>query len=559
MNRNRSWFDKSKAVNQGFINYELCPAKVLHIINGQARAKNVPLGILQESGLNFSAKDGGFSSLIFDFGQEINGGIRIKTGLPLNEQWEAKFRLRFGESLSEVLNEPLNAHAIHDLCLSLPAMGEHEFGNTGFRFFRLDILDSDIEMNIAKLTAIAKERPFEYKGYFESSDKLLNDIWLTGARTVHLCCQDVILDGIKRDRLLWAGDLHPQIRVIESVFGNEEVVYRTLEKANNEVCKDGWHNGICSYTIWWLKCIWDWYFYTGDIEWLSGLKEPLVKHICRILDHIDHDGYEKLSGWRFVDWTIEHQDDHKKDQVLQALCVLAVQAGLDLSKVLDEDALVIRSQDILTKMRDIDSGPLLSKQADSLHILTNINTRWDSKVGQSSAPSNGISTWYAYYYLGALAKTNYHAAAMDMIRKYWGGMLSLGATTFWEHFDERWLENAARIDEFTKPGEIDVHSTYGEHCYKGLRHSLCHGWAAGPTAWLTNNVLGIKPLSPGCKKIMISPVLGDLDYVRGGYPLPDGQMLNVEIHNQAQGEECTVHYDCPDDVEVVVNEHTKVR
>lgn len=79
------------------------------------------------------------------------------------------------------------------------------------------------------------------------------------------------------------------------------------------------------------------------------------------------------------------------------------------------------------------------------------------------------------------------------------------------------------------------------------------------SAWLTNNVLGIKPLSPGCKKIMISPVLGDLDYVRGGYPLPDGQMLNVEIHNHPQGEECTIHYDCPDDVEVVINEHTKVR
>ncbi|MFQ9800204.1 MAG: hypothetical protein ACLR23_16090 [Clostridia bacterium] len=28
-------------------------------------------------------------------------------------------------------------------------------------------------------------------------------------------------------------------------------------------------------------------------------------------------------------------------------------------------------------------------------------------------------------------------------------MLSLGATTFWEDFDLRWLENAARIDELT--------------------------------------------------------------------------------------------------------------
>ncbi len=557
MIRNKTWFDLSKATNQGFINYELCPERVLRVVKGETVVKNIPLDTLDKSGVTFSVKKGGFSSLIFDFGQEINGGIRIKTGLPRNDQWKANFRLRFGESLSEVLNTPVNAHVINDLCLSLPAMGDHKFGDTGFRFFRLDILDSDIEMDIVKLTAVAKERPFEYKGYFESSDELLNNIWLTGARTVHLCCQDVILDGIKRDRLLWAGDLHPQIRVIESVFGNEEVVYKTLEKANKEVSENGWHNGISSYSIWWLKCVLDWYFYTGNLEWLCGLKDTIVESISRVLDHIDCDGNEKLSGWRFVDWAIE-KDDYKKDQVLQALCVLAVQAGLSLSKILGKDELANRSQGVLSKMRAANSGPLLSKQASSLHILADLRAGWDSEVSGSLAPSGGISTWYAYYYLCALAKTDHHAAATDLIRKFWGGMLSLGATTFWEHFDQKWLNNAARIDEFAQHGKIDVHKTYGEHCYKGLRHSLCHGWAAGPTAWLSNNVLGIKPLSPGCKKIMIDPNLGDLDYVKGGYPLPNGQLFKVEMHNQGLGAEYAIHYDCPDNVEVVISEHTNI-
>jgi H/ACA ribonucleoprotein complex subunit 4 len=30
---------------------------------------------------------------------------------------------------------------------------------------------------------------------------------------------------------------------------------------------------------------------------------------------------------------------------------------------------------------------------------------------------------------------------------------------------------------------MDIHGDFGDHCYRGFRHSLCHGWASGPTAW----------------------------------------------------------------------------
>jgi hypothetical protein len=552
--KNKTWFDVSNSTDQNFVRYELYPKRIWRINHGIPQ--EIPCTVsLNESGFKLSANNGGFTSLIFDFEQEINGGIRIRTGWPCNNQWAANLRLRFGESLSEVLNVPLNVHAIHDVCFDIPALGEHEFGNTGFRFFRLDI-NGNAELSIVKLTAVAKERPFKYKGYFESSNKLLNNIWLTGARTVHLCCQDVILDGIKRDRMLWVGDLHPQIKAIESAFGNEDVVGHTLVQANNSLSKDGWHNGICSYTIWWLKSLWDWYFYTGTFEWLYALKDPIVESINRILTHIDQNGLENLSGWRFVDWTLEQEDD-KKSQALQALSIMAVQASLTLAEVLNEKVLLNKCRNIYDKMRNIKDYLLLSKQANSMYILAGIRSEWDIEISQNFASSDGISTWYAYYYLLALAKTNYHRAALDLIKRYWGGMLNLGATTFWEHFEEGWLENAARIDELPKANQVDVHKTYGEHCYIGLRHSLCHGWAAGPTAWLSKHVLGIKPLSPGCKKIMISPWLGNLDYVRGGFPLPDGEVINVEICKKDGNDECVINYDAPPNVEVIINEQVK--
>ncbi|MEG1586336.1 MAG: alpha-L-rhamnosidase C-terminal domain-containing protein, partial [Bacteroidales bacterium] len=124
--------------------------------------------------------------------------------------------------------------------------------------------------------------------------------------------------------------------------------------------------------------------------------------------------------------------------------------------------------------------------------------------------------------LQAMALAGNYRGALDIIRQYWGGMLSLGATTFWEDFDIDWLKNGARIDELPSGNKIDVHREYGDHCYKGYRHSLCHGWSAGPTPWLSEYVLGIKVIEPGCRKVRIRPCLGDLDWAEGTYPTPYG-------------------------------------
>ena len=101
-------------------------------------------------------------------------------------------------------------------------------------------------------------------------------------------------------------------------------------------------------------------------------------------------------------------------------------------------------------------------------------------------------------------------------------MLDLGATTFWEDFDLAWTNNATRIDELVPEGKKDIHGDCGAYCYEGFRHSLCHGWASGPTAWLSRHVLGVTPLEPGFTKAQIAPVLGDLDWAEGTYPTPHG-------------------------------------
>ena len=148
--------------------------------------------------------------------------------------------------------------------------------------------------------------------------------------------------------------------------------------------------------------------------------------------------------------------------------------------------------------------------------------------------AKGMSTFMGYYILSARAKAGDYEGCLSCIREYWGGMLALGATTFWEDFDVEWMKNAGRIDELPEDGKVDVHATYGDHCYIGYRHSLCHGWAAGVTPWLSEYVLGVQILEPGCKTVKIEPHLGDLEWAEGSYPTPYGEIA-VSHHKREDG------------------------
>jgi hypothetical protein len=139
---------------------------------------------------------------------------------------------------------------------------------------------------------------------------------------------------------------------------------------------------------------------------------------------------------------------------------------------------------------------------------------------------------------------------MEMIRTFWGAMLDLGATSFWEDFNIDWLkEDVARIDELVPEGKKDIHGDFGAYCYVGFRHSLCHGWASGPTAWLSQHVLGIEVVEPGCKTVRIEPHLGNLEWAEGSFPTPYGE-IRVSHKKDAKGRVIT-EVDAPKGVRII--------
>ena len=480
-------------------------------------------------------------AIILDFGKELHGGLQIVTGM--GSDHNVRIRVRFGESVSETMSEidgkngAKNDHAIRDQEVLLPWFGVKEIGNSGFRFVRIDLISDNKELSLKEVRAIALYRDVPYRGAFKSNDERLNQIWQTGAYTVHQCMQEFLWDGIKRDRLVWMGDMHPEIMTISNVFGYNEVVPKSLDLARDSTPLPGWMNGMYPYSMWWVLAQRDWYWYNGDKEYLEQQREYLLGLLELFHKRVDEKGFE-LSGGDFLDWPSEENEPAQKAGV-QALMMMTMKSAAELCDILGETAMAERCRDCHARMASVADqvseeyykvalapGEPGSKQGTSLMVLADmIDAKKANEEVIKVEGARGFSTFYGYYMLQAMAKAGDYAGAMKFISEFWGAMIDLGATTFWEDFHTDWLkDDVAPITDLVPAGKKDIHGDFGAYCYKGLRHSLCHGWASGPTAWLSQHVLGVEIVEPGYKVVRINPNLGDLEWVEGAVPTPFGDI-----------------------------------
>ena len=507
----------------------------------------------KDNGFIFKSTKTEFPMIILDFGKEIQGGIEIITSIN-NDKKMGKVRIRFGESVSEAMSTvgvkgATNEHSLRDFIVDLPWLGRLEIGNSGFRFVSIQLVDPDVKLEIKEVSAIFSYRDIPYLGSFHCNDERLDKIWLTGAYTVHLNMQEYLWDGIKRDRLVWVGDLDPEVMTVNTVFGYNEVVPKSLDLIRDLTPLPGWMNKLSSYSMWWIIIHRDWYKYQGNLTYLKEQQKYLFELLRLLSTKIDDLGKENLKEGRFLDWP-SSENLPAIHAGLQSLMVMTFQAGAELSKVLEDSAMVKLCNDTEQKLRKHIPDANNSKQAAALLALSGLVPA--EKENKEILAKNGVhnmSTFYGYYMLNARAKAGDYQGAIDNIREYWVSMLDLGATTFWEDFNIDWMKNANRIDEPIAENKIDVHSTYGGYCYKGLRHSFCHGWASGPTSWLSEYVLGVKVVEPGCKVIKIEPHLGDLKWVEGSFPTPFG-VVKIR-HDKKPNGEIESKIDAPQGVTII--------
>lgn len=431
--------------------------------------------------------------IILDFGVELMGGVRILTSCNKSAQENYRVRIRFGESVSETSAElgekgSCNDHSLRDLVTHLPAMSDQNFGDTGFRFVRIDNL-SDLPLKIKSVYAKEYYRNLRVKEELKIKDELVKRIFDVSKRTIDLNIQNRIWDGIKRDRLVWIGDMGPEVHAILHLYGNIKQIEESISSAEKAYPLPCWFHYIPSYSIWYLLIVYDVYSYSKNTRFVKRHLSYFNGVLDQLDAAIDEGGnlhFENVkqcpSECYFIDWPSSEEPLEERinahinllKYVFPKVIEMFTELNLDTSKL----------NRMLSSLRKKKMGLPKKKQLLAFYQLVNNDKESYELLIEDGA--KGMSTFMSYYILKAVSNHSFEVA-IEMMKEYYGAMLEKGATTFWEDFDLDWANNSCRIDEFPKENQKDIHGDFGQYCYRGFRHSLCHGWSAGPVSFLLEN------------------------------------------------------------------------
>ena len=466
--------------------------------------------------------------IIFDFGQEYYGGLRIVLGGCEMRPNVPNISIRFGESLSECCTpmgekNASNDHSTRDMTVYMSSNSDMEWGNTGYRYVRIEFIEDGIyRINNVFGTFIHGAYP---DAVYETDDETVNKILKMVTRTVFLNAQNYIWDGIKRDQHVWVGDLFPEVLGYLYLYKDRKVVRDTLDFVLDTAGFPCWMNGIPSYNVWFLLVVDAYCRLTGEKN------ERYAEAVYQILQQLDgciqggelHPERAGLSYWcaAFFDWpTFEHEDGRRGVHYLLRYALKAVQR---------QPLCGAKARELARKISE-KLGPLAGeatfKSVAALKLLC--GEADEGRVAFLKADgAAGYSSFLSYLISRALVEHGEMQAAFDNLKEYYGGMVAMGATTCWESFDVAWMKNACKITELPREGKEDVHGDRGADCYLGFRHSLCHGWSCGFLPFFVENVVGFHYMDEQCTKVAFTPSLCGLKYVRASIPTPKG-MVEVE-------------------------------
>ena len=483
--------DDMNVIKKKIAPVSVCLFESIENVEELLKVKPACISFKMENLANFMKKG---AYVVLDFGKELCGSLRFVTRAVANGP--ALFRITLGESLSEACSSvgeknATNDHSPRDFTVMVPNMSDLTFGLSGFRFARVELL-SEERVLIRNIFAVSILPKFEREGYITTSDEELNRIIDTAVYTLKLNFQNgYIWDGIKRDRLVWSGDLNQEIITSIYLFGDNKNITNSLTFLRDETPASGWINTIPTYSAWWCVNLCDYCRLTGNREYFEHNKEYAKKIFAKINECINADGemdFKLPPGAMsfYLDWPTYETND----AVLGTASLLIYAAKLYLEMEENEDC-----RAIVQKLVAYLDKPCDFKQTRAFQVLAG-RVKDDDATFMEKNGADGFSTFMSYYILtaDALAKGKNMLA---ILKEYFGAMLSRGATTFWEDFHMDWLDGSGRIDEFPKEGEKDIHGDYGAFCYKGFRHSLCHGWASGVLAFIYEYMLGLRLVNGG--------------------------------------------------------------
>ncbi len=465
---------------------------------------------------------------LIDFGKETFGFIKLH-GI----KGKGNINLYYGESKNEALSEK-GAVTIDKLQIASAAKKDSVMPLS--KAFRYVNMVTEGTITVDSVSMLYEYADVKKRGGFRCSDNEINRIYDVAEYTFHLNTREFFIDGIKRDRWVWSGDAYQSYLMNYYLYFDKETVSRTMLALRGKDPVTGHINTIMDYTFYWFLGIYDYYLYTGDKTFITQFYPRMQSLMEYCLGRRNKDGLmEGMSGdWIFIDWAdkLSKKGEVSFEQLLlcrsmetMALCAAIANEKSDVTKY-KQLASELKSklfsiywnenkQALVHSRVDGKQTENVTRYANMFSIFFNYFTPQQKDAVKKSVLLNNniqkITTPYMRFYeLEALCAMGEQSYVLKEMKDYWGGMLQLGATSFWEEYNP------------TKKG-AEHYAMYGREFGK----SLCHAWGASPIYLLGKYYLGVSPTTPGYETYSIQPSLGGLEWMEGKVPTPAG---DIEVY-----------------------------
>ncbi|KAF2187889.1 glycoside hydrolase family 78 protein [Zopfia rhizophila CBS 207.26] len=410
----------------------------------------------------------------------------------------------------------------------------------------------------------------DYSGYFNSDSERLNRVWYAGAYTNQLCSMDpaygnalgipgndwyynatiangtsVLIDGAKRDRLVWPGDIAisgPSIFVstnsldgikngIDSLFILQQPDGR-LPWAGTPFTRARNFPFSVTYHLYTLLDLYYYFLYTGEQAFLENYWGQFKLALAWSLGTID--GSRMANVTSSNDWLRSGMGGHNVEA--NAIFYHTLDMSLRLAEAVGDDSVVANWTAAMAGIKDAVNEHLWdpaqnlffdndrNQTASAIHpqdgnswavvagivdadraaaISTSLMDRWVRPYG-APAPEAGatISPFATGFEVQAHYLAGFPERAVDLIEFMWADFM----------LDDPRMTNSSLIEGYSTNGDLH-YAPYDNDA----RISHAHGWATGPTSALTFFAAGLQVNSTNGKTWLIQPRLGTLGRVTAGF------------------------------------------
>jgi len=454
---------------------------------------------------------------LWDFGVEVYGRPEARV------RGEGTLRFHPGESVPEARNADPGRHEQHVTGLAPEAGRVTSPVELALRYLRVD---ASPDLSVEDVRLRASSYPVRHRGAFASSDPILDRIWQHAAYTLRLCMREVFVDGIKRDRLPWVGDLYLAGLANAFSFFDAGIMRRSLVALYGAEPEAVDFNGIIDYSFFWILALHDYVLHFGDVTFLEQMR-PRLERLLRALEaKRDAEGLIPTDrcGWLFIDWA--EVDKTGYNACLEFLAIRASVAAARLFSFLGDEAAATQLDETTVHrrgsarrlfwserngaFRDCTGSERTGRHANLLAVLAEVPNAEqrrrliDSVLRNPAVPAVG-TPYMRSLEAAALARCGLRAEMIEGLRAYWGGMIQAGASSFWERYDAA-ASGDAHLAMYGRP--------YGA--------SLCHAWSSGPIFLLSGELFGAEPVAPGWSRFTLKPRFTGLEQCSAAIPTPHG-------------------------------------